>query len=403
MTLTGKLPPPPVPVQHGRESSPAISAAAADQLAAEASGLDGAWLLLDSDRLSDLLQHQVTVTGVRSKPGHSLVVAHTDTEGRAGWTMLSTDEDKFHKAHQRAADSGLSIQVHRAAPPYLFSGSIWTDPPLAKELFAARAALGTETPWRVLRYNPRRRVVAVVPTSSGQKVVRVLTTNAAPLRRTARTWRDLQIPVGRVWQIGRRGSATIAPLWGVGDLSRHPHPPAGQSTGAAIATLHTRAPHSRTASVAQPDPVTAANGLADVAPWAGRRAGELAAEVGARLAELSHTSAQIHGDLSPDQVLIADERSHKIRLIDLDRAGRGDPMRDLGSWVAACRRENWPDMIQAFLDGYSQHAHLDAAGLAVWEAYAHLAGSADFFRHREPDWPTRTLNALKLTEEALQR
>lgn len=381
-----------------------ITGAAADGLAAEASGLDQAGTLLDAAALSGLLHREVTITHVRSKPGHSLVAAHTDLHGAAGWTMLTGDPVKYHNAAQRAADFGKELQVHQASGSHFFSGTVWTDPQLAKELAEARAVLGEETPWRVLRYNPRRRVVAAVQTGSSQKVLRVVAHGAAGLLNTARRWRSQGLPVTNVSPLGRRGSATIAALWGVSDLGRAPHPPAAETAGAAIAKLHAGPARQPDHGRRNPDPHRAAKGLVDVAPWLEGRASRLAAELEDRLAALPHrAAAQIHGDLSPDQVVLGDYQSHKIRLIDLDRAGWGSPMRDVGSWIAACRRDEQLQLIDPFLTGYTAHSHVKPHDLDVWEATAHLAGAADFFRHREPDWPARTIRALDLTEEALNR
>lgn len=380
-----------------------LSAAEADTLAAETSGLKGAEALLDAAALSQLLQREVTITHVRSKPGHSLVAAHTDSEGAAAWTMLTRDSVKFHNALERATAYHAPLQVHRAEEPYLFSGSVWTDPQLAKELAEARAALGQHVDWRVLRYNPRRRVVAAVRSDSTDKVVRVMAQGADHLLRTARLWRRQGLPVTDMLPLGGRRSATIAALWGVGDLSRLPHPPAAEAAGAAVAKLHAL-PAGALRRSAAPDPRAAAKGLGEVAPWTGRRASRIAEELEVRLAALRPgRAAQIHGDLSPDQVVVAAHRSHKIRLIDFDRTGSGPPMRDLGSWTAACRRDQQPEMIDAFLTGYAAHAPLRFRDASAWEAYAHLAAAPDFFRRREPEWPARTVTALDLAEEALTR
>lgn len=377
---------------------------AADELAAQASGLERAGELLNPDALSELLGRQVVITHVRSKPQRSLVVAHTDLHGEAGWTMLTTDAVKYHNAQERAADFGSNIQVHSTAGAYLFSGSVWTDPQLAKELAEARASLGADVTWQMLRYNPRRRVVAAVRSGASAKVVRVLASGAEHLLETTQHWRSLGLPVSNVSALGQRSTATVAPLWGVGDLHRSPHSPAAATAGAAVAALHAAPPRTSWASCSHADPQGAAAGLAQVAPWAQQRAATLADRLVTRLALLGHGCvAEIHGDLSPDQVVLAAPGSHKIRLIDLDRAGCGHPMRDLGSWVAACRRNQQPELIDAFLTGYTEHASLKSNDMDAWEAYAHLSGAADFFRHREPDWPARTTRALDLTEEALNR
>lgn len=391
-------------------SCTAPSAAAADAQAAAGAGLSRAAELIDPEALSALLDRQVTITHARIKPGRSVVVAHADADGQHGWTMLTTDPDKFHKAQQKAKEHSQDLRIHQevAVGGYLCSGSIWSDPALAKELEDARSTLNEaesrSVQWHILRYNPRRRLVAVVDAGHHPKVVRVSAGGADDLLATARRWRNLGLPVTNVAPLGHRHSATIAPLWGIGDLASTPYSPAAQTAGAALAALHA-APQERARSARlQANPQQTAAALGRIAPWLAERAETLAVRCTEALAPtLNSTSSEIHGDLSPDQVVLAAESSHKVRIIDLDRAGCGHPMRDIGSWVATCRHAGTPELIDAFLTGYATGTSLQPVDLDAWEAYAHLARSTDFFRHREPDWPAQTVRALNFAQEALNR
>lgn len=382
----------------------------ADAAAASAVELDRAEEVIDAARLSELLQRSVRITHARIKPGHSVVVAHSDEDAQHGWTMLTNDPDKFRNARQRAEDFGQQLQLHQQHETrgYLYSGSIWSDPALAKELNDARSSLdevqGRKVQWRILRYNPRRRLVAVVDAGHSPKVVRVTAGGADRLLATAARWRSLGLPVTNVAPLGHRRSATIAPLWGVGDLTQQPYEPAAQTAGEAVARLH-GAPRCESCGHRPPaDPAGAAAALGRIAPWLAARATELALRCGTQLKPTrDSTAAEIHGDLSPDQVILAAAASHKVRLIDFDRAGYGHPMRDIGSWVATCRHAGTPELIAPFLAGYAASARLEAADLDAWEAYAHLARATDFFRHREPDWPRQAVHALNLAERALNR
>lgn len=386
------------------ESAP--TAAEADAEAARNFGLPQAITVIDRSRLSELLEREVTITHARVKPGHSVVVAHHDHSGHHGWTMLTLDADKLSKAQERAADIGDPLTIHQqAAGLYAFSGSIWSDPFLAKELAEAVQAVqqrsGPSATWHVLKFNPRRRVVASVEAESGTKVIRVLPGDAAPLLRTCQHWRELGLPVPRTAPLGQRGSAVIAPLWGSGDLSSMPYEPAAVSAGSAISQLHSSAARG-TRTVENPDPLRAAAALSRLAPWLKDRAEHLARQCAGRLTPMLNSApAEIHGDLSPDQVVLASEHSHKIRLIDLERAGGGHPLQDIGSWVASCRHTANTNLIDAFFDGYGPQPAFYPADLGTWEAYAHLNRATDFFRRREADWPAQTLNALNLAEEAL--
>src|SRR5690625_4319195 len=90
--------------QHGGGGRQPLTATAADAIAARAAGLERADELLDPAALSELLGRGVRITHVRSKPDRSLLVAHTDSRGEAGWTMLTVDPVKFHNAQERAEE-----------------------------------------------------------------------------------------------------------------------------------------------------------------------------------------------------------------------------------------------------------------------------------------------------------
>ncbi|MGJ9405349.1 phosphotransferase family protein [Nesterenkonia aurantiaca] len=393
----------------------------ADESASRSVRLPGARTLLDSAALSELLGQQATISRVRIKPGHSVVAAFTTAEAGHGWAMLTLDPDKLRKARHRAeqdarsgpgaAPGGLRFALHAQQRPFLFSGSLWADPVLAKDLRSARNALnqepGAEQAWKILRHNPRRRVVAVVPSAAGwrgEKVLRVASrgTTATALE-TARRWRDLGLPLVRSTPVGSRGTALWAPLWGWADLSSQPHGPAAVAAGEALGTLHQLTSESRRAPRATGSG-SAAAAIALIAPWLGARADTLARRIEDRFSRLGPSrTTELHGDLSPDQVVLAAPGSHKIRLIDLDRATTGDPMRDLGSWAAACRRLHREALIEDFWTGYLTRGSLDQARAAAWEAHAQLHAAPDPFRVREPDWPDLMHRTLSLGEEALHR
>lgn len=387
----------------------------ADEVAARAADLPGARTLMDSAELSALLGRQAQISRVRIKPGHSVVAAFTTTDAEPGWAMLTLDADKLSKARHRAEDNSLAgtmpFRVHSENRHYLFSGSIWADPVLAKDLGAARSALtrraGTDQPWTVLRHNPRRRVVAVVPPVDGEhgaKIIRVAsrrTTHTA--LETAQRWRSMGLPLVRSTPLGGRGTAVGAPLWGWADLASHPHGPAALTAGAALGTLHQMTMSTHRA----PLPVhteSAAAAVASIAPWLGPQAHRLAQRIEERFSALGPgVITELHGDLSPDQVVLATPGSHKIRLIDFDRAGAGDSMRDLGSWAAACRRLELDGLIEDFWAGYITRSAVDLARASVWEAFAQLSAAPDAFRLRSPDWPELLQRTLTLAEEALDR
>ncbi|MCH8559804.1 aminoglycoside phosphotransferase family protein [Nesterenkonia sp. LB17] len=393
-------------------SQPHTEWTAADEAAAQASRIPGARTLLDPHALSELLDQPATITRVRIKTGHSVVAAFTTDDAEPGWAMLTVHEDKLNKARQRAADAdGLArFCVHSEHPPHLFSGSLWADPVLGKDLTEARQALNgataAEAPWKILRYNPRRRVVAAVPPTGpghGEKILRVAARGTAPALSTAQRWRELGLPLVRSTPVGGRGTATSAPLWGWADLSSSAYAPAATTAGAALGRLHRHTAGSRRDRLPI-QPSGSASAVAAIAPWLADAAWGLADRVRAAVDALPPgPDSELHGDLSPDQVVMATPESHKIRLIDFDRSGVGDPMRDVGSWAASCRRLRLEPLISSFLEGYCADEAPDLRRIAVWEAYAQLSSVTDPFRHREPEWADRMQTTLSLGEEALKR
>lgn len=386
--------------------------------------------LLDDDALSSRLGLPVRGRHVRIKPEHSVVMAweRTDVdlsapeppEGPAhhGWTGVSRDTDKYAKALARAERVGHQLTIHHEDPVYLISGSMWTDRVLGRELAEAREALGPQARWTVLRYNPRRRVVAVVELDGASHVVRVTGQQAAAQLDTADRWRRLGVPMEPLRPLGARGTAVIAPLWGLGDLLQHPSEAAAETAGLIFAELHARS--GELAEVAEGTEVAevtdlptreltcevteAVQAIGLVAPWLGRRAQVLAEALGPLLQDAAEGAelVELHGDLSPDQVLVSDAAGSRVRVIDLDRAGQGPAMRDVGSWTASCRAADHLELAEAFLRGYREVAPVDEESRHAWEAYAHLRAAVDPFRRREENWPQQASGRISLAEQALQ-
>ena len=79
--------------------------------------------------------------------------------------------------------------------------------------------------------------------------------------------------------------------------------------------------------------------LAEIAPAAARSADPLVAQV-RELAERSPPPAlsTIHGDFKPSQIFVQGDR---LSVVDLDRACRGDPAVDVGSFLAVLHKKSW--------------------------------------------------------------
>lgn len=407
-----------------------------DARVASALQLPGAGLLLDDAALSALLGRDVLVTHLRVKRGHSALAAWREAgdpvTAAHGWVMVSRDADKYVKMHQAAQRVGETLTEHQVDGGYLLSGTAWSDRALARQLRSAARFVDADSPWQVLRYNPRRRLVAVVSSGGVEQVLRVC---AAPVARqiaAAQRWARHGVPVLELSALGHRGTAAVSPRWGGADLESVEDAQAFVAAGAAVARLHA-VPVGGGADVellnAKPvgaEPVDA--GLSDAAPAAltveleaaAQAVVELLPDAAPKVRRLVEALAplldssmnrsapvELHGDLSPDQVLHRADGSGEVRLIDLDRCGLGPRARDLGSWIAACRARAEGSGVESssgFMTEYRRAAGAetpDEAEIAAWEAYAHLSSAADPFRHRHRQWAQAVMHRLTLAESAL--
>lgn len=352
-------------------------------------------LLLDAARLSTLLGRDVAIVHLRIKPGHNVLVAWRAMDtGEYGWTEATCDPAKFTNATRRAGRLGQRLMVHSEQEVFLFSGSVWADRKLAKALTALhRDGL------QILRYNPQRRLVAATPDGL---VVRVHADSVAKLTETSARWQQLGIPA--ISMFGR-GNLAVSPWWGTGNLLTSGHATDSRAAGGMIAALHRRgSPGADQLAALSTDAVAAATAVSEVAPWLHSRVARLGHRLAVLLPEFSagEPVTELHGDLSPDQVLV-DRESNGIRIIDFDRAGAGPAARDVGSYLAFCRQAGRVELGESFLAGYrAEEPTLAMASVAAWEAYAHLTFALSPMRGGDPSWPRHTERAVELAETALQ-
>lgn len=348
--------------------------------------------LLDVAFLSTLLDRRVEISHLRIKPGHNVLVAWRDLDSREhGWTEATTDRDKFANALRRAQRVGHPLTVHEQGEVMVFSGAVHADRKLARALRDL-----PDSGWQVLRYNPQRRLVAA--TGDGL-VVRVHATSAQHLGKISTRWQGYGVPAISMFA---HGHVAVSPWWGIADLAARPSVAGTRAAGAAVAKLHAAGVPEDLPEV----PVcvsTSMSAITESAPGSATRADKLGQRLGVLLPELSRRepSTELHGDLSPDQVLV--NETGQIRLIDFDRAGTGPASRDLGSFLAACRRAGRPRQAADFLHGYRRAGGVvDAVHMAVWEAYAHLSSALNALRHGENDWEQQLEDTLDLAEDALE-
>ena len=432
--------------------------------------LPGAEHLLDPARLSALLGREVTADRVRIKPDASVLIAHRpagpgpavanpvgpttpgsndagpavpapaaapavgataagatrpDLPGcaldEAGWVLLVASRDKRDNILRRAARCGSEVREHRVAHgadpdrgPFLLSGDMLGDPRLGGEIHRVlrrRSSAGTP---RVLSYNPGRHALLLLPGTG--EVLRVASRPLDALLQVTDCWRALDLPALEQRRWRHRRAVLVAEHWGRGDLAAlaaHPRSmPAATRLGGIMARLHAAdvSTHDLPAArIGAPIPETL-TALTDLLPEHGARLARLAERLRAALA-VDTPPVLIHGDLSPDQVLVsvdeavpAGQGRLPLRVVDLDRSGLGPAEADLGAWLAACLLAGVEEQATAFLDGYARQRPLPAPEqLAAWTARAVLAAALDPMRRGAADWLPQVTRRLALAEAVLER
>lgn len=133
--------------------------------------------------------------------------------------------------------------------------------------------------------------------------------------------------------------------------------------------------------------------LAAVCPQAGKRALRLGVTLAARLAESTTASAPIHGDFYDDQVLVSDAGAV---LLDFDSAGLGNPLLDVGNFLAHLTTRRRERSRRLFLDAYTTVRPGVAEDVPLFEAAALLRASIEPFRLLLPNWPGEVERRVEL-------
>ncbi|WP_156761739.1 phosphotransferase [Microbacterium karelineae] len=307
---------------------------------------------------------------LRYKPGTSAVAGLRvgDRAAQAVAYPVGVHE-KLAGLARRARATGDLIRVDHGL------GVAIVAAPADRDLPGIRAALERHPDAETLVYKPGRRWVArcvacrvIVKVHTPERAAEALRAHDAvgPLLPTAEVvFRDPQGVVETRLLDGR-------PARGDADA---------RATGAVIARLH--AAPAPIADVR--DHLPGADGIAAILPDLAPRAERLARGIASALAGRPMT-APIHGDLSADQVIVAPGGAH---LIDLDRAGVGDPMADLGSWAADEISRGVPRASAgaALREGYARAGGtVDEAALYAQTAAGLLRRGAEPFRRRDEGW-----------------
>ena len=413
-------------------------------LAADAA-LPGAAVLLAPGALEAWLADQlgregaVTMRRLRYKPGTSLVLGFVLTTVDGGeltrpcvaWAYGPGGEEKLRK-HLAVTPSWSHLAVDhrrrllvttlagdRALPGLRRLEQLGGLPGLVARTVPdhPRLAEGRVT---TLRHNPERRWVALVETADGARAVVRGYASAAAMghartshRLLARRGAPVLAPLG-----GSRSLATLAVPYAEGtELHSRTDPESWAAAGSALARLHgTRAhglPRWRADGGAGRVARTAAQ-VATLLPDLAGRVTAVAGEICRRLPGLPDDAAVVHGDFSPDQVVLGPGGpggpGAEVTLVDLDAAGIGSAAVDLGCLAASAGPEPGADAaagearVQALLEGYERLRPLpDRAALGVHEAAVLVRKAADPFRECDPDWASKVRRRVWAAERALQR
>ena len=324
------------------------------------SDLAGLAVLLDDDALADLLGAPgVRADRLRLKPASSARVAVVDAEGRwsivhaytpATWAKAAKDI-RVARQHGRpfVVDGDLRIVAARASfDRRLQAIQVWRpDSPRGprRRAFDALRSLGVgrggidrrAISVRTMAHNPSRRWVGAVSLAGEPvAVVKVFARRASAARAPELAGALAASGVVVAEHVAAPGlPGTYATSWVGG---RHADAAADADVvGTAVTRLSAGDPGDLPASEPAGNPAAMAASLTSAA----RALGSLDAEWGRRAEVVAQrldrrprvaSEVAVHGDLSPDQLLID---GAGVTVIDLDRAGRGPAGWDAASWIAA--------------------------------------------------------------------
>jgi aminoglycoside phosphotransferase (APT) family kinase protein len=145
--------------------------------------------------------------------------------------------------------------------------------------------------------------------------------------------------------------------------------------------------------------LSAARTLAAICPKIGDHALRLGAKLAARLAESSVRSVPVHGDFYDDQIVVS---SAGVVLLDLDAAGVGNPLLDVGNFLAQLTARHDESSRGVFVESYARVRPDTREEWPLFEAAALLRLAVKPFRHLEPDWPHEVEHLIELSTRRLE-
>jgi aminoglycoside phosphotransferase (APT) family kinase protein len=404
-------------------------------LVARDPALPGLATLLDSTALAELLrrarpefdQAELQPIYVRYKPGTRCLVAyHFDTCGRrfnvhanayasSRWAAVSDSAPGEVRlpgpfpivAHDRA----LVVKAFPEDATLRVLKRLW-DP--AARLVLLRKLLPDDhalhaADVETLAYNPERRYVGLLKGVGTQAVIKLYGDGVFGRARAAAVTPyvsgALQTPrsIGRSrrhravvfeWLPGERLSDLLAiPRI---DIERF------QQVGAALAELHRQLRHCTIGPATSPAEhiLRAARAMSALSPHLLDRADRLALTI-VRALEANPARQPIHGDFYAAQILVGADR---VGILDLDRVDSGDPVSDLGNFVAHLEYATIDGHLSpeakdiaadALISGYEQAARVSVRDrIPLHVAAGLLRLVARPFRARATEWDDRMATIL---------
>ena len=397
----------------------------------------GLRLLLDEAAVSRTLQAQlpeielrnVRASYVRYKPGTNCLVAYKlsfDGEDRDVYAKAyaAADREKL-----RVANSALTGGKWMPQGTWVLEGcnvavsffpsdrklkslarvvDQLSSRRLARKLLPHRADLWNSRV-KTLRYKPERRFVGRIDSEDGKPraLLKVYgddsfdsaLTNSLAFKSRAR------VRIAHMLGVHERHRA-IAFEWINGQtldeiISNGGSAAAISATGEALAKLHGQSPvglRRRTRTMEARALFEVARGISYLAASHTAIATSLAKDINHVLGESDRAVRPVHGDFYASQVLIADDEA---AILDLDEAAWGDPLSDLGNFLAHVQREHVRGRVSAprvqeieaaLLEGYCRTSarSIQPRLLATHTAASLLKLTHDPFRQREQNWTGTT-------------
>jgi Phosphotransferase enzyme family len=365
-----------------------------------------------SEARPDLDVRAATATYVRYKPGTACIVAYrlqiADEEVAAYVRLQHPDgAAKLDKPVGRGDSPGplgtgavplpgLSAMLYGASHDRRIAAMPALVDPARRPHLLERAVPDCPELWNAamhpLRWKPERRFVARLEGADGMTaVLKAFATEHERHRQSAVALGGGGRPRTPVLLGGSRRHAVLVNEWLPGvSLADAPSRDGAGLAGQAIAGLHRRSVSRLPIHGTERERhrlLTSAETIGLLDPSLGGDAQRLALDLAEALAPAR--PAPIHGDFSADQVLIHDDRA---ALVDLDESALGDPVSDLGGFVASLEydvvlgtltREAADALRCGLLVGYGGVA---PGPLATWAAAALLHRAPEPFRSRRPGW-----------------